>query len=82
MFVSHLDTVCVLLQMDHRALLAEATQARRAAHARRSSTGRPAGPASIQRRLGSVLVTIGLRLQGVQPAGRARTATAGSGAAS
>ena len=78
----HPDTACALKDMDRRALLAEAAEGRRAAAAQRPSAWRTTQAATMQRRLGSVLVTIGRRLQGAEPVGHAGTAMAGSGAAS
>ena len=68
-------------EIDRLALLAEAAEGRRAADARRPSAERTTRAAAMQRRLGSVLVTVGRRLQGAEPVGHGGTAMAGSGAA-
>ena len=77
----HPDTACALKEMDRRALLAEAAEARRAAQVRRAAAERPVLAATVRRYLGSAMVAIGRRLQGAEPAGPARTAPAGSSAA-
>ena len=82
MFVSHPGTVTLVREMERRALLAEAAEARRIADARRPSTGRPAGAAPLRRRLGLALATIGRRPEAAGHEGQGRTATAEIGAVS
>ena len=82
MSLTHPSTVYLARGFDRAQLLAEAAEARRAAQARRIPTGRTAGASTAQHRLGSALVAIGRRLQGAEPGGLARTATAESSAAS
>ena len=82
MFVSHPDTVSLVREMDRLGLVAASAEVWRAAAARWSPTERPAAAATIQRRLGSVLVTIGQRLGVAEPAADGRAATAQSGTAS
>ena len=80
MFVSHPDTECIIRQMDHRSRLAEGARARRADEAHRAGTGSPsrASRASmIQWHLGTAMVAVGRRLQGVRSGGLAGPTVAG-----
>lgn len=79
MFVTHPDTVCAVSLMDHRALLAEAAEARHVAQARPVSTGLSDRVVSMRQQFGSAVIAVGRRLQGAEPGGFADTATAGSG---
>lgn len=78
MFVSHPDTECVVRQLEHLERMGTAAAARRTVEARRSSTDRPAGAATMRRHAGSVMVALGRRLQGVKPVGLAAPTVAGS----
>jgi len=78
MFVSHPDTDCVVRRMEHLERIGQAAAARRSVEARRSSPDRPIDATPIRRHVGSVIVAIGRRLQGVKPVGLAAPTVAGS----